>query len=169
ATRGDGRTGEDVTFNVRAIKDVPNRLAGSGFPATLEVRGEIYMPLAGFTELNAALVEAGKPPFANPRSGAAGSVRQKDPKVTAGRPLRLVVHGLGARDGLEPATQSEAYEVLKEWGLPTSERWQVVDDLAAVREYIAYYAEHRHDLEHEIDGVVVKVDQWDLQSQLGRS
>ncbi|HEY8474388.1 MAG TPA: NAD-dependent DNA ligase LigA [Natronosporangium sp.] len=167
ATRGDGRTGEDVTFNVRAIKDVPNRLAGAGFPATLEVRGEIYMPLAGFTELNAALVEAGKPPFANPRSGAAGSVRQKDPKVTAGRPLRLVVHGLGARDGLEPATQSEAYEVLKEWGLPTSERWQVVDDLAAVREYIAYYAEHRHDLEHEIDGVVVKVDQWDLQSQLG--
>jgi DNA ligase (NAD+) len=167
ATRGDGRTGEDVTFNVRAIRDVPNRLSGSGVPARLEVRGEIYMPLEGFTELNAALVEQGKPPFANPRSGAAGSVRQKDPKVTAGRPLRLVVHGLGARDGLEPATQSEAYKVLKEWGLPTSERWRVVPDLAAVRGYIAHYAEHRHDLEHEIDGVVVKVDRWDLQSRLG--
>jgi DNA ligase (NAD+) len=167
ATRGDGRTGEDVTFNVRAIRDVPNRLTGTGFPATLEVRGEIYMPLAGFTELNAALVEQGKPPFANPRSGAAGSVRQKDPKITAGRPLRLVVHGLGARDGLEPATQSEAYEVLKEWGLPTSERWKVVPDLAAVRDYIDYYAEHRHDLEHEIDGVVVKIDQWDIQTRLG--
>jgi DNA ligase (NAD+) len=167
ATRGDGRTGEDVTFNVRAIRDVPNTLTGAGFPATLEVRGEIYMPLAGFTELNAALVEQGKPPFANPRSGAAGSVRQKDPKITAGRPLRLVVHGLGARDGLEPATQSQAYEVLKQWGLPTSERWKVVPDLSAVRDYIGYYAEHRHDLEHEIDGVVVKVDRWDLQTQLG--
>jgi DNA ligase (NAD+) len=167
ATRGDGRTGEDVTFNVRAIRDVPNTLTGTGFPATLEVRGEIYMPLAGFTELNAALVEQGKPPFANPRSGAAGSVRQKDPKITAGRPLRLVVHGLGARDGLEPATQSQAYEVLKRWGLPTSERWKVVPDLAAVREYISYYADHRHDLEHEIDGVVVKVDQWELQTRLG--
>jgi DNA ligase (NAD+) len=167
ATRGDGRTGEDVTFNVRAIKDVPNKLTGSGIPERLEVRGEIYMPLAGFTELNATLVEQGKPPFANPRSGAAGSVRQKDPKVTAGRPLRLVVHGLGARDGLEPETQSEAYEVLKAWGLPTSERWKVVPDLAAVRDYIAYYAEHRHDLEHEIDGVVVKVDRWDLQTRLG--
>jgi DNA ligase (NAD+) len=167
ATRGDGRTGEDVTFNVRAIRDVPNRLSGSGIPQRLEVRGEIYMPLAGFTELNASLVEQGKPPFANPRSGAAGSVRQKDPKITSGRPLRLVVHGLGARDGLEPQTQSEAYEVLKAWGLPTSERWKVVPDLAAVRDYIAYYAEHRHDLEHEIDGVVVKVDRWDLQSRLG--
>jgi DNA ligase (NAD+) len=168
ATRGDGRTGEDVTFNVRAIRDVPNELTGrAGVPKTLEVRGEIYMPLEGFTELNASLVEQGKAPFANPRSGAAGSVRQKDPKITAGRPLRLVVHGLGARDGLEPATQSEAYEVLKEWGLPTSERWKVVPDLAAVRDYIAYYADHRHDLEHEIDGVVVKVDQWDIQTRLG--
>jgi DNA ligase (NAD+) len=167
ATRGDGRTGEDITFNVRAIRDVPNELAGDGVPQRLEVRGEIYMPLAGFIELNASLVEQGKPPFANPRSGAAGSVRQKDPKITAGRPLRLVVHGLGARDGLEPETQSEAYEVLRAWGLPTSERWKVVPDLAAVREYIDYYAEHRHDLEHEIDGVVVKVDRWDLQTRLG--
>jgi DNA ligase (NAD+) len=167
ATRGDGRTGEDVTLNVRAIEGVPNELTGGGVPQLLEVRGEIYMPLAGFTEVNASLVEQGKAPFANPRSSAAGSVRQKDPKITAGRPLRLVVHGLGARDGLEPATQSEAYAVLKEWGLPTSDRWSVVADLAAVHAYIAYYAEHRHDLEHEIDGVVIKVDRWDVQTRLG--
>lgn len=167
ATRGDGRTGEDVTLNVRAIDDVPNELVGDGVPDLLEVRGEIYFPLAKFADLNAWLVEHGKAPFANPRNAAAGSVRQKDPKVTASRPLRLVVHGLGARDGLEPATQSEAYRLLKQWGLPVSDRWRVVQDLAGVRDYINYYAEHRHDVEHEIDGVVIKVDRWDLQRRLG--
>ncbi len=167
ATRGDGRTGEEVTLNVRAIHQVPNQLAGEGWPATLEVRGEIYFPLAAFADLNAWLVEQGRAPFANPRNAAAGSVRQKDPRITASRPLRLVVHGLGARDGLAPATQSQAYQVLKQWGLPTSDRWRVVDDLAGVRDYIAYYAEHRHDVEHEIDGVVVKVDRWDIQRRLG--
>jgi DNA ligase (NAD+) len=167
ATRGDGRTGEDVTLNVRAIRDVPNQLTGGGAPPLLEVRGEIYLPLAGFAELNAALVEQGRAPFANPRSAASGSVRQKDPKVTAGRPLRLVVHGLGARDGLAPDTQSEAYTVLKGWGLPTSDRWRVVADLPGIGDYLAYYAAHRHDLEHEIDGVVVKVDRWDIQRRLG--
>jgi DNA ligase (NAD+) len=167
ATRGDGRTGEDVTLNVRAIRDVPNELAGGGAPALLEVRGEIYFPLTAFTELNAWLVEQGRAPFANPRNAAAGSVRQKDPKVTAVRPLRLVVHGLGAREGLAPATQSEAYRALTGWGLPTSDRWKVVDDLAGIRDYIAYYADHRHDVEHEIDGVVVKVDRWDIQRRLG--
>jgi DNA ligase (NAD+) len=167
ATRGDGRTGEDVTLNVRAIQRVPNELSGEGVPELLEVRGEIYIPLAGFVELNAWLVEHGRPPHANPRSAAAGSVRQKDPKVSAARPLRLVVHGLGERDGLAPATQSEAYGVLGGWGLPTSDRWQVVDGLAGIRDYISYYAEHRHDVEHEIDGVVIKVDRWDIQSRLG--
>lgn len=167
ATRGDGRTGEDVTFNVRAIRDVPNNLTGAGVPAMLEVRGEIFFPLAAFADLNAGLVEQGKAPFANPRNAAAGSVRQKDPKVTARRRLQLVVHGLGRRDGLEPETQSEAYRALQGWGLPTSDRWRVVSDLAGIREYAAYYAEHRHDLEHEIDGVVVKVDRWDLQRRLG--
>src|SRR5690606_9793545 len=167
ATRGDGRTGEDVTFNVRAIKDVPNELVGEGVPVLVEVRGESYFPLAGFADLNAWLVEHGKAPFANPRNAAAGSVRQKDPKITATRPLRLVVHGLGARDGLEPATQSEAYRLLQRWGLPVSERWRVVPDLAGIRDYIDYYAEHRHDVEHEIDGVVIKVDRWDLQRRLG--
>jgi DNA ligase (NAD+) len=167
ATRGDGRTGEEVTLNVRAIHQVPNQLTGEGWPATLEVRGEIYFPLAAFADLNAWLVEQGKAPFANPRNAAAGSVRQKDPRITASRPLRLVVHGLGARDGLAPATQSQAYQVLKQWGLPTSDRWRVVDDLAGIRDYIAHYAEHRHDVEHEIDGVVVKVDHWDIQRRLG--
>ncbi|MPZ26386.1 MAG: NAD-dependent DNA ligase LigA [Micromonosporaceae bacterium] len=167
ATRGDGRTGEDVTLNVRAIQKVPNQLAGDGVPGLLEVRGEIYLPLTGFAEVNAALVEQSKAPFANPRSAASGSVRQKDPKVTAGRPLRLVVHGLGARDGLAPATQSEAYTVLREWGLPTSDRWRVVDSRVGIEDYIGYYAAHRHDLEHEIDGVVVKVDRWDIQRRLG--
>lgn len=167
ATRGDGRTGEEVTLNVRAIERVPNDLTVDDPPDLLEVRGEIYFPLAAFAELNAWLVEQGKAPFANPRNAAAGSVRQKDPRVTASRPLRLVVHGLGAQDGMAPATQSEAYEVLRSWGLPTSDRWQVVDDLAGIRDYIDYYAQHRHDVEHEIDGVVVKVDAWDLQRRLG--
>jgi DNA ligase (NAD+) len=167
ATRGDGRTGEDVTLNVRAIKDVPNRLADQAVPALLEVRGEIYFPLEAFADLNAGLVEQGRAPFANPRNAAAGSVRQKDPKVTASRPLRLVVHGVGARDGLAPAAQSEAYTVLAGWGLPTSDRWRVVPDLAGIRDYIDYYAAHRHDLEHEIDGVVVKVDDWATQLRLG--
>jgi DNA ligase (NAD+) len=167
ATRGDGRTGEDVTPNIRTIRDVPERLAGAEVPALLEVRGEVYFPTAAFADLNANLVAQGKAPFANPRNAAAGSLRQKDPRVTASRPLRMVVHGVGARRGFEPAAQSAAYEALKAWGLPTSDRWRVVDDLAGVREYIAYYAAHRHDLAHEIDGVVVKVDEVRLQRRLG--
>ena len=128
-------------------------------PALLEVRGEVFFPVEGFEDLNAALVEAGKAPFANPRNAAAGSLRQKDPRVTASRPLRMVVHGVGARKGFTPARQSEAYEALRGWGLPVSDRFRVVDDLAGVQGYIDYYGEHRHDVEHEIDGVVVKVDE----------
>ena len=167
ATRGDGRTGEDVTPNVRTIREVPERLSGKDIPGLLEVRGEVYLPIEAFADVNAGLVEQGKAPFANPRSAAAGSLRQKDPRVSASRPLRLVVHGMGAREGFEPATQSQAYEALRGWGLPVSERWEVVEDLAGVRRYIAYYAEHRHDLEHEIDGVVVKVDEVSIQRRLG--
>ena len=171
ATRGDGRTGEDVTANVRSIRDVPGRLSDSAefgpVPEFIEVRGEIYFPVAGFADLNAGLVEQGKAPFANPRNAAAGSLRQKDPRITASRPLRLVVHGIGARRGFQPATQSESYSALRAWGLPTSDRWRVVPDLTGVREYIAYYAEHRHDVEHEIDGVVVKVDPVPIQGRLG--
>lgn len=171
ATRGDGRTGEDVTANVRSIRDVPAELALSAefpeIPGFLEVRGEIYFPIAGFADLNAGLVEQGKAPFANPRNAAAGSLRQKDPRITASRPLRLVVHGIGARQGWQPSTQSESYAALRAWGLPTSDRWRVVSDLASVAEYIAHYATHRHDVEHEIDGVVVKVDPVSIQGRLG--
>ena len=136
-------------------------------PELVEVRGEIYFPVAAFADLNAGLVEQGKAPFANPRNAAAGSLRQKDPRVTASRPLRLVVHGIGARRGFQPTAQSESYAALRSWGLPTSDRWRVVPDLSGVAEYIAYYAEHRHDVEHEIDGVVVKVDPVSIQGRLG--
>jgi DNA ligase (NAD+) len=167
ATRGDGRTGEDVTSNVRTIREIPERLADDDPPELLEVRGEIYFPVAAFADLNASLVEQGKAPFANPRNAAAGSLRQKDPRVTASRGLRMVVHGIGARKGFTPTSQSHAYEALHAWGLPTSSRWKLVDDMAGVREFIAYYGEHRHDVEHEIDGVVVKVDSVSIQGRLG--
>lgn len=167
ATRGDGRTGEDVTGNVRTIREIPERLTGDDVPELIEVRGEIYFPGAAFADLNASLVEQGKPPFANPRNAAAGSLRQKDPRVTASRGLRMVVHGIGAREGFSPASQSHAYDSLKAWGLPTSTRWKLVDDMAGVREFIEYYGEHRHDVEHEIDGVVVKVDSVAIQGRLG--
>ena len=167
ATRGDGRTGEDVTSNVRTIREIPERLDDDNPPDLLEVRGEIYFPVSAFADLNASLVEQGKAPFANPRNAAAGSLRQKDPRITASRGLRMVVHGIGARAGFTPTSQSHAYEALKSWGLPTSERWKLVEGLAGVHEYIAYYGEHRHDVEHEIDGVVVKVDSVSIQGRLG--
>ena len=168
-TRGDGWTGEDITLNVRTIASVPERLRADShpFPARLEVRGEVFFPIEGFAALNAELTAAGKSPFANPRNAAAGSLRQKDPRVTARRPLDVRVHGIGVRDGFGVASQSEGYEVLRAWGLPTSDRYRVVDSLGEVEAYVAHYAEHRHDVEHEIDGVVVKVDQLTLQRRLG--
>jgi DNA ligase (NAD+) len=167
ATRGDGVTGEDVTLNVRTIDSVPARLTGSAVPELLEVRGEVFLPTAAFEELNARLVADGKPPFANPRNAAAGSLRQKDPRVTATRPLALTLHGVGARRGFDVGSQSAAYERLQELGLPVSSRYRVVDDLAAAHEFVAHWGEHRHDVEHEIDGVVVKVDDFALQGRLG--
>jgi DNA ligase (NAD+) len=169
-TRGDGRTGEDVTLNVRTMRDVPERLAESaefGVPALVEVRGEVFFRVEDFAELNASLVEAGKPPFANPRNTAAGSLRQKDPRVTAGRKLRMICHGLGKREGFEPARQSDAYRALAAWGLPVSAHTTVVSALAEIVEKITYWGEHRHDAEHEIDGVVVKVDEVSLQRRMG--
>ena len=166
ATRGDGRTGEDITPNVRTLRSVPKRLLGD-FPPLLEVRGEVFMASEDFAELNARLVAEGKAPFANPRNGAAGSLRQKDPRVTAGRPLTLTLHGIGAVEGWQPESQSEAYRKLEEWGLPTSKRYEVFDDIDGALGYIAHWGEHRHDVEHEIDGVVVKVDQVPLQRRLG--
>ncbi|HEX6327320.1 MAG TPA: NAD-dependent DNA ligase LigA [Jiangellaceae bacterium] len=167
ATRGDGRTGEDVTPNIKTIEGIPHRLTADDYPALLEVRGEVYFPVEDFEALNASLVEAGKAPFANPRNTAAGSLRQKDPRVTASRRLRMVCHGIGKRDGYELSRQSEAYDALRRWGLPVSDRVRVVKTLEEVQEYGAYYGEHRHSVEHEIDGVVVKVDQIDLQRRLG--
>ncbi|NUO57578.1 MAG: NAD-dependent DNA ligase LigA [Hamadaea sp.] len=167
ATRGDGRTGEDVTANVRTLKDVPKTLQGDNVPALVEVRGEIFFPTSGFADLNAGLVAAGQRPFANPRNAASGSLRQKDPSITGSRPLRLIVHGIGAHEGFEPQRQSEAYKLLQSWGLPTSLRWKVVDSLDEVREFIAYFAEHRHDVEHDIDGIVIKVDDVAIQGRLG--
>ena len=169
-TRGDGRIGEDVTANVRTIEGVPHRLTGTDdypVPELVEVRGEVYFPVEGFAALNARLVEAGKAPFANPRNTAAGSLRQKDPKVTASRRLRMVCHGLGARTGFEPTRQSESYEALSTWGLPVSAQAKVVADLDGVFAFIETYRDERHGVEHEIDGVVVKVDQVSLQRRLG--
>ncbi|MCM9081981.1 MULTISPECIES: NAD-dependent DNA ligase LigA [Streptomyces] len=167
ATRGDGRTGEDITPNVRTIAEIPDRLKGDRIPALVEIRGEVYFPMEKFQELNARLVEAEGKPFANPRNAAAGSLRQKDPKVTASRPLHMVVHGIGAREGFEIERQSQAYELLHEWGLPTARHNKVVATLAEVREFIADFGVNRHSVEHEIDGVVVKLDEISLQGRLG--
>ncbi|MGW3684695.1 NAD-dependent DNA ligase LigA [Streptomyces sp. NPDC005125] len=167
ATRGDGRTGEDITPNVRTIAEIPHRLKGDRIPALVEIRGEVFFPMEAFEELNARLVAADDKPFANPRNAAAGSLRQKDPKVTAGRPLHMVVHGIGAREGLEIDRLSHAYELLHEWGLPTAKYNKVVDSLDGAREFIAHFGENRHSVEHEIDGVVVKLDEIALQGRLG--
>ncbi|MFD7286805.1 NAD-dependent DNA ligase LigA [Streptomyces sp. NPDC059863] len=167
ATRGDGRTGEDITPNVRTIAEIPHRLTGEHVPDLVEIRGEVYFPMEAFQELNARLVAAGDKPFANPRNAAAGSLRQKDPKITATRPLHMVVHGIGAREGFDIDCLSHAYELLRGWGLPTARHNKVVGSIQEVREFIAYFGEHRHSVEHEIDGVVVKLDEIPLQGRLG--
>lgn len=173
ATRGDGVTGEDVTLNARTIDEIPRRLTHSAdhpLPAVLEVRGEVYFRLADFEVLNAGLVAEGKPPFANPRNSAAGSLRQKNPAVTARRPLRMICHGVGYTDGFSPATLHEAYTALKAWGLPVSTHTTRVTDaegIAAVLDRITYWGDHRHDVEHEIDGIVVKIDDLAVQRRLG--
>lgn len=170
ATRGDGRIGEDVTLNARTITDVPEYLtADSEFPipAVLEVRGEVYFRLEDFENLNAGLVAEGKPPFANPRNSAAGSLRQKNPAVTARRNLRMVCHGLGYAEGFSPDSLHDAYTAMKAWGLPVSTHTARVEGMAAVAERITYWGEHRHEVDHEIDGIVVKVDDRALQRRLG--
>jgi DNA ligase (NAD+) len=169
-TRGDGRTGEDVTPNVKTIESIPHVLSGTSefpVPELVEVRGEVFLPTEAFEKLNLAMADAGKPMFANPRNAAAGSLRQKDPRVTATRSLGMVCHGLGARRGFEPVAQSASYAAMRAWGLPTSDRVRVVDGLDEVKEFINHYGEHRHDVEHEIDGVVIKVDDVALQRRLG--
>ncbi|MDT7759740.1 MAG: ligase [Mycobacterium sp.] len=170
ATRGDGRTGEDVTLNARTIEDVPETLTHSDefpVPKVLEVRGEVFFRLVDFEALNASLVEGGKLPFANPRNSAAGSLRQKNPAVTARRRLHMICHGLGRAEGFSPATLHDAYQALGAWGLPVSDHTTRVKGIAAVAERVAYWGEHRHDVEHEVDGLVVKVDEVGLQRRLG--
>ena len=166
-TRGNGVTGEDVTLNVKTIRNLPHQLIGDTVPALIEIRGEVFFPIEAFNELNESLEEAGKQVFANPRNGAAGSLRQKDPRITASRPLSVVVHGVGAKEGISFDSQSGAYEVLKKLGLPTSDRFKVCGTRKEVEKFIQYYADHRHDVEHEIDGVVIKVDSLTQQQQLG--
>ena len=210
ATRGDGRTGEDVTYNARYIPSIPAQLTRAKgaprVPSLLEVRGEVYFPVAVFEEINRHVLDIGRTPFANPRNAAAGTLRQRidrrsaevarvvaqseaaaqsgkaaeryparierlqnnlDRAVAQLGGLRLVVHGVGEALGFTPARQSQSYEVMAGWGLPTSDLAAVQPDLAAVKAYVEYYGEHRHDVEHEIDGVVVKVDDMALQRQLG--
>ncbi|MGW2396672.1 NAD-dependent DNA ligase LigA [Kitasatospora sp. NPDC001664] len=187
ATRGDGRVGEDITPNVRTIKEIPHQLKGENVPALVEIRGEVYLPTEAFAELNASLAAEnerrekvneeraaeGKRPmalvklFANPRNAAAGSLRQKDWQVTASRPLHMVVHGIGAREGFDIDCQSHAYQLLHDWGLPTAKHNRVVGTLDEVRAFVKQYGEQRHSVEHEIDGVVVKVDEIALQGRLG--
>ena len=166
-TRGNGTTGEDVTLNVKTIKNLPHTLQGTKIPTLIEIRGEVFFPIAAFNELNDSLEESGKALFANPRNGAAGSLRQKDPRVSASRPLSVVVHGVGAKEGITFDSQSDAYSALKELGLPTSDRFKVCGTRKEVEKFIQYYADHRHDVEHEIDGVVIKVDSISQQQQLG--
>lgn len=167
ATRGDGATGEDVTHNVLTIKTIPTQLAGSDWPDEVEIRGEIFISSKDFTALNQLMVEEGKAPFANPRNAAAGSLRQKDPAVTAHRPLSMFVHGIGSRTGLSAQTQSETYEQLKEWGLPVSPYSQLFENLDQIFDFIETYGAKRHSLVHEIDGIVIKVNNFRTQAQLG--
>ena len=166
ATRGDGQIGEDVTANVKTIKSIPHKLTGKNHPEVIEVRGEVFFGLADFEKLNASIVASGGKPFANPRNSASGSLRQKDPAITASRPLRMLVHGFGAWQGALKS-QSEVYELLSSWGLPTTSRYQVTSDASAAYKFISKLEKERHSIEHEIDGVVIKVDQLARQRELG--
>ncbi|NBU30842.1 MAG: NAD-dependent DNA ligase LigA [Actinobacteria bacterium] len=195
ATRGDGRVGEDVTFNVPFIEGIPRRLSGVDLPSLLEVRGEVYFDVADFDEINREQAERLQPAYANPRNAAAGTLRQRvdrrlakveearsksestraraqedvDQALSRLSRLKLIVHGIGAREGYSPAAQSECYAAMAGWGLPTSARVTVVASAAAAVDYVKHWGEHRHDVEHEIDGVVIKVDAFTLQGQLGET
>lgn len=167
ATRGDGTTGEDVTHNALTISDIPQQLSGSGWPAEFEVRGEVFIATEDFNKFNEALIAQGKAPLANPRNAAAGSLRQKDPEQTAKRPLRMFVHGLGRSRDFNLTEQSQAYELMRGWGLPVSPYGRVVGSRQEAKDYIAEHGEKRHDLIHDIDGIVIKVDDLATQEQLG--
>lgn len=166
ATRGDGEVGEDVTQNVLTIKSIPHKLTGTEIPPLVEVRGEVFFNLEDFADLNAGIIAQGGKPFANPRNSASGSLRQKDAAVSAKRPLRMLVHGFGVWQP-ELKSQSEVYETLKSMGLPTTPRFEVFSDAQGAFDFISKMQRARHSIEHEIDGVVVKVDELSRQRSLG--
>ncbi|MDQ3218515.1 MAG: NAD-dependent DNA ligase LigA [Actinomycetota bacterium] len=166
ATRGDGRTGEDITSNLKTIASIPLRLRGEP-PPVLEVRGEVYMPLRDFAKVNEGLEERGERLFSNPRNAAAGSLRQKDPKVTSQRNLALIIHGVGRAEGVRFRTHSEALEAVRGWGLRTNSENRRLADLDEVYRFCSHWAEHRHDVDYEIDGIVTKVDSIAQQDELG--
>ena len=166
ATRGDGTTGEDITANARVIEDIPQKLTGDA-PAFLEVRGEVFIRPEDFPELNELRQKEGGKPFANPRNTAAGGLRQKNPEDVKKRKLRMICHGIGAREGFAPESQHEAYEKLAEWGLPVSEYTRRAETADEVIEAVNYWGEHRNDAIHEMDGLVVKVDSVAEQRALG--
>jgi len=167
ATRGDGTVGEDVTRNVMTVKGIPHQLSGKAIPEVVEIRGEVFYALDDFAKLNKSLIDQGKAPFANPRNSASGSLRQKDSSVTASRPLQMIVHGVGALNDDSVKAQSDLYQQLKTWGLPTSSRYKVYKTTKEVKQYIQDFEAKRHTLEHEIDGVVIKVDELSKQQSLG--
>jgi DNA ligase (NAD+) len=167
ATRGDGTVGEDVTRNVMTVKGIPHQLSGKAIPEVVEIRGEVFYALEDFAKLNKSLIDQGKAPFANPRNSASGSLRQKDSSVTASRPLQMIVHGVGALKDDSVKAQSDLYQQLKTWGLPTSSRYKVYKSAKEVKQYIQDFEAKRHTLEHEIDGVVIKVDEFSKQQSLG--
>ena len=169
-TRGDGTTGEDITHNARTLSDIPARLQSSEefpVPELVEIRGEVFIRVEDFAKMNAQRQAEGLKMFANPRNAAAGAMRQKDPAETARRPLRLICHGIGAREGFTPASQHAAYEALAAWGLPVSPYTKQVHSAKEVLEQVAYWADHRHDADHEMDGLVIKVDDTQSQQRLG--
>lgn len=166
-TRGDGTTGEDITHNARTLKDIPATLTATEefpVPEVLEVRGEVFITVEDFAEMNKQRQAEGLKMFANPRNAAAGAMRQKNAEDTAKRPLRLICHGIGAREGFAPGSQHEAYQALAAWGLPVSPYTKQVHTAKEVLAQVKYWGEHRHDAAHEMDGLVIKVD--DLESQL---
>jgi len=167
ATRGDGRTGEDITANVRTVRSVPQRLRTKNPPRLLEIRGEIYFPTRAFERLNQQLLEQGQRPFANPRNGAAGSLRQKDPKITASRPLSLWCHSFGYADGIRFDSHSGFLVWCRDVGLPVAPTSEVREDVPSVLDYVEHWGENRHSVDWDIDGVVLKVDQRQLQEELG--
>lgn len=170
ATRGDGRIGEDITANARVVGDIPHELTATEeypLPAVLEIRGEVFIAIEDFSEVNAQRIADGGKPFANPRNAAAGSLRQKNTEDVKKRRLRMISHGLGYSEGFEPASQHDAYLALAAWGLPTSQYTEAVDTADAVVEKVLYWADHRHAATHEMDGLVIKVDDMASQRALG--